>query len=63
MNNKNNTNKRVAILSTGSEIISGDIQNTNSTYISKKLFQLKSSMAMLHNHQLSKKKNKKLKDS
>ena len=39
MNNKNNTNKRVAILSTGSEIISGDIQNTNSTYISKKLFQ------------------------
>ena len=30
--------KRVAILSTGSEIISGDIQNTNSTYIAKVLF-------------------------
>ena len=30
--------KKVAILSTGSEIISGDIQNTNSTYIAKKLF-------------------------
>jgi molybdenum cofactor synthesis domain-containing protein len=39
MNDKNNTNTRVAILSTGSEIISGDIQNTNSTYISQKLFQ------------------------
>ena len=31
--------KTVAILSTGSEIISGDIQNTNSTYIAKKLLE------------------------